>query len=50
MVFEEIHALLPDLHLEGPVTWGRTSYSRSVTALPVRLGTPAPARSEHERP
>ncbi|MFG1844296.1 cytochrome P450 [Micromonospora carbonacea] len=50
VVFEEIHALLPDLHLEGPVTWGRTSYSRSVTALPVRLGTPAPARSEHERP
>ncbi|MFD5117107.1 cytochrome P450 [Streptomyces sp. NPDC058391] len=50
VVLDEIYPLLPDLCLEGPVTWGRTSYGRNVTALPVRLGTPAPARSEHQRP
>lgn len=50
VVLDEIYPLLPDLCLEGPVTWGRTSYGRNVTALPVRLGTPAPAGSEHQRP
>ncbi|MFF1420552.1 cytochrome P450 [Streptomyces sp. NPDC058280] len=50
VVLDEIYPLLPDLRLEGPVTWGRTSYGRNVTALPVRLGTPAPAGSEHQRP
>ncbi|MEV0778456.1 cytochrome P450 [Streptomyces sp. NPDC050428] len=50
VVLDEIYPLLPDLRLEGPVTWGRTSYGRNVTALPVRLGNPAPAGSEHQRP
>ncbi|MDX8141371.1 cytochrome P450 [Lentzea sp. BCCO 10_0061] len=28
---------LPGLQVDGPVTWGRTSFIRSVTGLPVRL-------------
>ena len=45
----EVHALLPDLRIDGQVTWGRTSYIRSVTGLPVRLDVPASARPEHQR-
>ncbi len=49
VVLGEIYERLPDLRVDGPVTWGRTSFIRSVTGLPVLLGVPAPARSEHQR-
>ncbi|HEY2578770.1 MAG TPA: cytochrome P450 [Streptosporangiaceae bacterium] len=49
VVLGEIHERLPDLRVDGPVTWGRTSFIRSVNGFPVRLGVPAPARSEHQR-
>jgi len=50
VVLSEVHTRLPDLCVDGPVTWGHNSYLRSVTRLPVRLGAPAPARSEHQQP
>jgi cytochrome P450 family 114 len=50
VVLRETCERLPDLRVDGPVTWGRASFIRSVNGLPVRLGAPAPARSEHQQP
>ncbi|MEV8403828.1 cytochrome P450 [Streptomyces niveus] len=38
VTLDEMYPLLSDLRVDGPVTWGRTSYIRSVSTLPVRLG------------
>jgi len=38
VVLTELHERLPDLRVAGPVTWGRTSFIRSVNGLPVRRG------------
>lgn len=43
VVLNELHQRLPDLRVAGPITWGRTSFIRSVKGLPVRRGAQAPA-------